>query len=102
MATKAGGTNANNSLTTLTFSGGADMLDADIATIAQGIKDDLLGAFGNIVPGAFSRQGLLYVPNRGVLKMQPGDVVMIDANSGWPILVSANVVARGGTPWHNA
>jgi|SRR6185312_1194139 len=102
MAVTHGGTNANNSLTSLAFSGGADMLDADLATIRQNIKDDLLGAFGNVWPDAFSRQGLLYVPNRGVLKVLPGDVVMVDTNSGWPILVSANVLNRGGTPWHNA
>lgn len=102
MATKAGGTNANNSLTTLAYSAGADMADADIATIAQAIKDDLLGAFGLTVPGAWSRNGLLFVPGRGVLKALPGDVVMVDTNSGWPILVSGNVLNRGGTPWHNA
>ena len=99
MATKTGGTNANNSLTALQFSMGADMLPADIATLSEGIFDDQLGAFARMVPGAFSQQGLLYVPNRGVLKVLPGDWVMLDANSGWPILVSGNVIGRGGTPW---
>lgn len=102
MAVTHGGTNANNSLTSLAFSAGADMLDADIATIAQSIKDDLLGGFALTVPGAWSRNGQLFIPNRGVLRVLPGDVVMVDTNSGWPILVSGNVIARGGTPWHNA
>jgi hypothetical protein len=99
MATKTLGTAANNSLTALPFSGGADMADADIATIAQAIFDDQLGAFARIVPGAFNRQGLLFVPNRGVLKVLPGDYVAVDTNSGWPILISGNVIGRGGTPW---
>jgi hypothetical protein len=106
MATTTGGTTSTTALTTLKFSAGADMADADIATIAQLIKDDLLGFSGaaapaNIVPGAFSRQGLLYVPNRGVLKVLPGDYVMVDPTSFWPILVSAKAIAIGGSVWNS-
>lgn len=101
MATKLGGTNANNSLLALPFSAGADMVDADIATVSQAVFDDLLGAFARNLSGAFSRNGQLFVPNRGVLKLLPGDWVMIDQNSGWPILVSGNVIGRGGTPWNH-
>lgn len=53
------------------------------------------GAFGK---GAFSFNGQLYVPNRGALKILPGDVVAID-NTGWPILVSAGSVAYAGSLW---
>jgi hypothetical protein len=42
--------------------------------------------------------GLLYVPNRGFLKVLPGDYVAID-NFGWPILVSGNSVALSGSIW---
>ena len=101
MATKTLGSNANNSLTALKFSAGADMADPDIASIRALILDDLLGAFGRVVPEGFSRNGLLIVPNRGVLKVLPGDWVMCDQNSGWCILVSANVIGRGGTPWNH-
>jgi hypothetical protein len=41
----------------------------------------------------------LFVPNRGVLRLFPGDVVAIDnlggTNVGWPILVSADAIAHG-------
>jgi hypothetical protein len=42
--------------------------------------------------------GLLYIPNRGWLKVLPGDYVAID-NFGWPILVSGNSVALSGSIW---
>ena len=45
---------------------------------------------------AFSKQGLLYIPNRGVLQVLPGDWVGVD-NYGWPILVSSFSIANG--PW---
>lgn len=105
MATHTLGTNANTSLTAVTMSAGSDLADADIATIAQGILDDLLGQSSSgvnarIVQEAFSRKGLLYVPNRGVLKVLPGDVVAVDgtAGVGWPILVSKQAIANGA--WH--
>jgi hypothetical protein len=104
MATKTLGTNANNSLTAQgpATNSMAGFLDADIATIAANIKDDVLGAFSRIVPGAWSRGNLLVVPNRGILKVLPGDWVAVDTNSGWPILVSGNVIGRAGTPWHHS
>jgi hypothetical protein len=105
MATATLGTTANNSLTALAFPGSytrqdgtvfsVTALDADIATINQLIKDDQ-----NInlpAPGAgqwgWSRAGQLYVPNRGWLKLLPGDFVGVDTQTGWPILVSARAAA---------
>jgi hypothetical protein len=73
-------------------------VDADIATINQAIKDDQnpnLPAPGAIPMGGYSRAGQLYVPNRGWLKVMPGDLIGVDAN-GWPILVSARSIATGG------
>jgi hypothetical protein len=98
MATKTFGTSANNSLTALQYSAGADMLDADIATICANIKDDVLSGH-LVIPGSWSRNGLLYIPNRGVLKLQPGDWIAVDTNSGFPIVVPNSVVGAGGTPW---
>lgn len=96
MATGTLGTNANTSLTSITF--GQGVSDADFATIALGIKNDLVN--GNpIFAGAFSRAGLLYYPNRGLLKVLPGDVVAID-HLGWPVLVSAASIAEGSSSWH--
>ena len=60
---------------------------ADVALLQIGIKDDLNVA-GPTVPGAFTKNGMLYVPNRGVLKLVVGDWVAI-GSTGWPILVSA-------------
>ena len=48
--------------------------------------------------GDFSKLGSLYVPGRGILKVNPGDWVGVDA-SGWPILVSAEAIAFANTSW---
>jgi hypothetical protein len=96
MATRTLGTVANNSLTAIKF--GMDVTDADFATIINGIKDDAVN--GNpIFPGAFSRNGQLFVPNRGWLKVLPGDYVGIETATGWPILLSAACINAGGTKW---
>ncbi len=47
--------------------------------------------------GGFVREGLLYVPNRGVLTLFPGDVVGVDQTSGAPILLTAYGLSAG--PW---
>lgn len=108
MATGTGGSNANSSLTSAQFTG--QMADADVATIANLILDDAANLPPNSVtaaviaptvikPGAFARNGLLYVPNRGVLKIFPGDRIMVDAVSGWPILISRAAIGVAGTVW---
>ena len=100
MAVTHGGTNANNSLTSLVFKAGfrSGMAEADVRTIRANIKNDQINSHA-IVPEAFSYNGLLMVPNRGVLKCLPGDLVLVDATTGWPILVSALSLASG--PWTN-
>lgn len=95
MATITLGTTANNSLATaLAFKPGygSGMSAADIAAMKVAVKDDL-GNLHSVWPGAFTANGQLYIPNRGVLKMLPGDYVGIDSQ-GWPILVSANSIAN--------
>ncbi len=47
--------------------------------------------------GGFVKEGLLYVPNRGVLTLCPGDVVALDAASGQVILLTAYGLSAG--PW---
>lgn len=99
MATATLGTNATTTLTALAFTKAA--ADADIATMAIAIKNDLLLKQSGVTvtyPGAFSKMGLLYIPNRGVLQVLPGDFVGVDA-SGWPVLVSAEAIAFGSTSW---
>ena len=100
MAVQTVGTNANNSLTYgIKFlpGYGSGMAGTDIAAIALQIKDDLNVAHP-IYPNAFSSNGLLYVPNRGVLTVLPGDYVAVDPTTGWPILLSKRAIASG--PWH--
>ena len=79
--------------------------DSDIVGINSIIRDDQYHGVGNQVVGSstpypvptggWSRQGQLYIPNRGWLKVLPGDLVCVDAN-GWPILVSAFSILTGG------
>ena len=95
MATKTLGTSATSSLTAVPFlpGYGSGILAADQATICNAIKDDLGNAHSRL-PGAF-QAGQLFIPNRGVLQVLPGDYVGVDAN-GWPILVSKYSIATGG------
>lgn len=96
MALLAVGTDTTSSLSGLTFIGGmSGMNNVDQAALCNGIKDDKNVAHPRW-PGAFSSNGILYVPNRGELMILPGDVVAID-DQGWPILISAYSVANG--PW---
>lgn len=90
MAISTFGTTAATSLSALLSSGA--MAAADIAAIAVAIKDDLNVAHP-ILGASFSQHNLLYVPNRGILKVLPGDFVAVDSQ-GWPILVSANSIAN--------
>jgi len=95
LSTKTLGTKANNSLgTALQFlpGYGSGMAAADIAALSVAIKNDLNVAHP-IVPECFSANGKLYIPNRGILTMLPGDWVGIDSQ-GWPILVSKNSIAN--------
>lgn len=63
---------------------------ADIASILNSIKDDQNPA-QPIWPGAW-QEGYLFIPNRGKLRVLPGDYVAFDS-TGWPILLSGIVAA---------
>jgi hypothetical protein len=103
MATLTAGTSASTSLTALQFKPGygSGMAAADIAAIAAGIKDDQNVAHP-IVPASFSANGVLYIPNRGLLKMLPGDYVAWDSQSGWPILISSLAMTVGSHVWNHS
>ena len=92
MALKTLGTNASTSLSAILMSG--SMAASDVQSLSVGILDDQIASHP-VYPGAFSSQGLLYVPNRGVLKVLPGDYVAYDTTTGWPILLSAYAAASG-------
>lgn len=95
MATITMGTTAQTSLNPskkfLNGIGGSGISAADLASINLAIKDDLGNAHA-IVPGALSSMGLV-IPNRGILKVLPGDYIGVDS-AGWPILVSAYSIAN--------
>lgn len=97
MALLTGGTTAQTSLSTLLFGrgsgAGGKMSATDLATLSQKVKDDQNVAhpiWPNAIPGSGQQ---LFVPNRGILMVLPGDYVMVD-DQGWPILVSANSIAN--------
>jgi hypothetical protein len=89
MATSTFGTTLTTSMTAMQFTGA--MPQADIATIQAAIIND--ADLSLVWPGAWAQTGILYVPNRGILKAQPGDWVAVDSQ-GWPILVSKNSIAN--------
>ena len=102
MATSTLGTNANSSIpNALQFLPGwnSGMAAADVATLNTAIKDDqgnLHLQTGQLAPfnAAFTVEGNLYVPNRGILKVLPGDWVGVDSR-GWPILLSKDTITNG-------
>ena len=95
MTTKTLGTAAQTTLIAVQFQYGG-ILPADLAAIQTHILDDQITP-QRIFQGAFTPgSGQLFIPNRGFLKMLPGDYVGYDAATGWPILVSAKAAAAAG------
>ena len=94
MATISVGTASTTTLVGLAFD--PSKSDADFASIFENIKNDQNIA-GQVWPGAWSKSGVLFVPNRGFLKCLPGDIVAYDPATGFPILISKNAAA--GVSW---
>ena len=94
MALRTLGSNATTSLQALTV-GTGDLIPADVASLSNQIRDDLILSRPQLGQ-AYSRNGILFFPNRGWLKCLPGDYVAVDGR-GWPILLSADTIANG--PW---
>ncbi|SRR6266568_7175642 len=107
MATKTLGTNGQTTLTAVQWSPDpASLSAADLATVQQLILDAGMAEIDNtgqlvsavvkatlpIWPGAFTREGYVYIPERGILRLHPGDWVGVDA-TGWPIVVSNLAIA---------
>ena len=109
MATKTLGTNATTTLTGFqlpaSYVGQSLISDADWATVMSSIFDDSRNPQQKlnqqIMNAALVRSGNLVVPNRGVLRILPGDWVGVDPN-GWPILIGYQSMAATltvtGTP----
>lgn len=94
------GTNAGNTLTAVKFlpGYGSGVSAADVASICALIKNDL-NVNHPLIPNSFKMDSSrLYIPNRGILKVLPGDYIGID-ETGWPILVSKHAITDGSTSW---
>ena len=99
MALKTLGTNANNTLSAFVQNNATLFTESDAALVRANIKDEQRNGLPIYPDGysqEFAQRGRLYIPNRGVLIVFPGDYVAYDSQ-GWPILVSANSIANG--PW---
>ncbi len=100
MAIQTLGTTNDHSLALALVWNGMATDTADVADINQAILNDQNPRFPVAQidgSGGFVKEGLLYVPNRGVLTLFPGDVVALDATSGQVILLTAHGLATG--PW---
>lgn len=96
-----------NNLTAIAYSQSPlVLLPADLATIDTAVLGDpnvlngqSTARSGYWPGGGIGYTGILVIPNRGYLKVLPGDVVAVDVNGttnvGWPILVSADAIANG-------
>lgn len=94
MALGTAGTAATTTLTALVNFTQA-FSPQDVGTFGNLIKNDLNPAHPTW-PGAFENNGLLFIPNRGILRVLPGDLIAVDSR-GWPILLSA--YAAAGANW---
>lgn len=95
MSTITLGTSATTSLTAIAWQPGG-LSAADLATIRNSIKNDQIA--GNPVFAGALMGGQLFIPNRGVLSLLPGDYIGVDAY-GWPVLVAKNAIAYSSTSW---
>ena len=94
MATKTLGTTAQTSLTAIAFLAGYGQVpNADFAAISALIKDDINVAHP-LISASFTQDGQLFIPNRGVLRVLPGDWVGVSSR-GFPYLVSKDDIANG-------
>lgn len=73
---------------------------ADMAIIQANILDDSVPiATPRVFSGAFiPNQQQLFIPNRGMLQVLPGDWVAVDPFTGWPILISGRA-AQNASAW---
>ena len=105
MAVLTMGTTAQTTLKAMkfAFASSSATFMADLATLEALIQDDLTPGSGFTSPAWGSRVGALqpgstqlFIPNRGVLTILPGDFIAVDTQTGFPILVSAAAAAAAG------
>lgn len=95
---------AGQQLTGFGLTPGTTVLSVGTTTIQMStapLTGQSSGAFiavQNSMKSCFGNPTYITIPNRGVLKLLPGDVVAKD-QSGWPIVVSKEAIAWQGSPW---
>jgi len=90
-----------------------DLTPADVGSLMNGIRADPPGwrapqaevASTGLVTGQgtvrarvnqpYVQQGILVIPNRGIVQCRPGDFICYDTTTGWPILLSGDAAAAG-------
>ena len=96
MALGTAGTTAATTLTAITWPASI----ADVAALNALIKDDLTTGTPRASTsgiGGFVSEGKVFIPNRGSLRLYPGDVVAVDPATGGVVVVTARAVA--GVNW---
>lgn len=97
MATHTLGTSSSTVLVAVQWNSVA-IAQADVAAINSNILDDqnpshpVASLNGS---GGFVKEGTLYIPNRGILTLFPGDWVAYDPTTGFAYLVPATAVTGG-------
>ena len=101
MALKTIGTNGTTSLNGFIV-GVNDVIPADLATLNNALRTDPptvntvnVGTAQQRLNQAYVKDGWLFVPNRGNLKLIAGDWVCWDTTTGWPIVISQYTAANG-------
>lgn len=113
MALRTLGSNANNSLSAFVV-GFNDTIDADLAALNIAMRMDAPryqtqvpvlttglidqtkgGTTRHRVNQSYTKDGLLFIPKRGTLRLIAGDFVCWDATTGWPIVISGDAAANG-------
>ena len=112
MALRTLGTNATTTLSAFVV-GFNDVIAADLASLNTALRGDppgwratqaevaatgLVTGQGTVRPRlgqAYIKNGVLVVPNRGMLQLRNGDFVCWDATTGWPIVLSGDAAQNG-------
>jgi hypothetical protein len=98
MALRTLGTAAQTTLSAVQFGQSSGYLsDSDLAAINALIKPQTSVTYGNAIGGGvypyLTREGQLWIPGQGFLKVSKGDFVAVDPATGWPIVISAGAAA---------
>ncbi len=98
MALKTFGTNGTTSLSAVQFHPSSGVMsDSDLAAFNALINPNYGGANPNSgkLGTYIERAGQLWLPDRGWVKVNPYDWLVVDSTTGWPFILSKNAVDSG-------